>query len=78
MDDTKSLLFYRKSKNPCKDCTDRNAACHGKCEKYAEWLKKEKAISDKIATAKSKQNEIEGYFEIKEKRLKRLSKRRPR
>ena len=21
---------------PCKDCTERTLACHGKCEKYAE------------------------------------------
>ena len=78
MDDKNNLLFYRKSLNPCKDCTERTIGCHGKCEKYAEWVKKENAISDKIATAKTRRNEIEGYFEKKKKRLDRLSKRRPR
>ena len=23
--------------SPCKDCTERNEACCGKCEKYKEW-----------------------------------------
>ena len=23
---------------PCKGCTDRHPACHGKCEAYKEWL----------------------------------------
>ena len=22
---------------PCKDCTDRNTACHGSCDRYKEW-----------------------------------------
>lgn len=25
---------------PCKDCAERCAECHGKCEKYAEYRKK--------------------------------------
>ena len=25
------------SDSPCKDCTDRNATCHGSCEKYSLW-----------------------------------------
>lgn len=24
---------------PCKDCKERTVECHGKCEKYQEWLK---------------------------------------
>lgn len=23
---------------PCKGCKERNAECHGKCEKYQQWL----------------------------------------
>ena len=23
--------------SPCKDCTERNEACWGKCEKYKSW-----------------------------------------
>ena len=26
-----------RDKPPCKDCTDRNEACWGKCEKYKAW-----------------------------------------
>lgn len=22
---------------PCKGCTERNATCHAKCDKYAHW-----------------------------------------
>lgn len=22
---------------PCKDCNDRSAECHAKCEKYVQW-----------------------------------------
>lgn len=25
--------------NPCKDCTNHTAECHGSCEQYAAWLK---------------------------------------
>lgn len=28
-----------REKPPCKDCTDRQEACWGKCEKYKEWKK---------------------------------------
>ena len=24
--------------SPCKNCPDRQAACHDTCEKYKEWL----------------------------------------
>lgn len=24
-------------KCPCKGCNERNAECHGKCEKYRQW-----------------------------------------
>ena len=23
--------------NPCKNCSERQLGCHGKCEKYAAW-----------------------------------------
>jgi hypothetical protein len=26
-----------RDKPPCKDCTERQEACWGKCEKYKEW-----------------------------------------
>ena len=27
---------------PCKDCTERNAECHGKCKKYENWKETKK------------------------------------
>lgn len=23
--------------SPCKDCSQRQVGCHGKCDKYTEW-----------------------------------------
>ena len=45
--------------NPCKDCTDREVGCHGKCEKYAQYraeLERSKAIRKKYATIKGVKN----------------------
>ena len=32
-----SLVFYEPKKHPCRDCTERNAYCHGTCERYKEF-----------------------------------------
>ena len=43
-----SSYFY-KAKAPCKECSERTIACHGKCEKYknfTEKLSKEKALCE--------------------------------
>lgn len=37
---------------PCKDCTDRHAACHDRCEKFKEY----KAIREKENEARRKYN----------------------
>ena len=58
-----SLFFSRKSMNPCKNCTDRAVGCHSGCKKYEEWSNKEKAIKDKITAEKTKEFEIDSYFE---------------
>ena len=29
-------------RNPCKDCTERHATCHGSCEEYKEWYEWQK------------------------------------
>lgn len=31
---------------PCKDCADRSAECHGKCEKYAEFASMRERLRD--------------------------------
>lgn len=37
---------------PCKGCTDRYEACHGKCERYLSWKKRHDALREKIRRAK--------------------------
>ena len=38
---------------PCKkNCPNRNPYCHGHCEDYLEWKKKEDARHEKIRQAK--------------------------
>ena len=32
---------------PCKDCTERNAECHGKCEKYRLWAEENARLRNK-------------------------------
>jgi len=32
--------------SPCKNCPDRQAGCHGKCEKYAAFRAKVDAIAE--------------------------------
>lgn len=34
----------QKAEFPCKECLDRYAGCHDKCEKYKESLKKYRAL----------------------------------
>ena len=31
------FMNYDPRKHPCKDCTKRNAYCHGVCEEYKEF-----------------------------------------
>ena len=34
---------------PCKECTERQQGCHGRCDKYKNWVnehQKEKAFID--------------------------------
>lgn len=34
---------------PCKGCEDRKIGCHSKCEKYAAYLERRKAVKMKAA-----------------------------
>lgn len=35
---------------PCKDCPDREASCHGKCERYAAFRAEiDRALQNRIA-----------------------------
>lgn len=43
--------------NPCKDCTDREVGCHGKCDRYATYRKEldqSKAIRNKYSERRIK------------------------
>ena len=31
--------------NPCKDCENRSATCHGVCKAYLEWKKHNDALN---------------------------------
>lgn len=33
---------------PCKECTERELACHGKCERYQAWRRRLDALNKKI------------------------------
>lgn len=40
---------------PCtKDCKDRNAYCHGTCERYKEWQLVQKQFSNKVKLIRKK------------------------
>lgn len=45
------LYNYRttinKADGPCKDCQDRYASCHSKCEKYISWKAERQILLDK-------------------------------
>lgn len=32
-------IYYMRIMSPCKDCNERGAGCHSKCEKYNNWQK---------------------------------------
>lgn len=49
-------LFYRRPNAPCRYCSDRVVGCHGVCTKYADWVEKEHAVSEKIR--KTQESEI--------------------
>jgi len=34
--------------SPCKDCPERHIACHGSCEKYADYKKRHYAEKDRM------------------------------
>ena len=40
---------------PCLYCTDRYVGCHSKCEKYAEWKKRQAEYNDKVYNNRCKE-----------------------
>ena len=43
------------SQSPCYNCTDRNAECHSKCERFSAW--KSSCESQKAVTKRQKDND---------------------
>ena len=39
--------------NPCKDCTQRSATCHGTCQAYKKWAKENQERNQRIRTLKA-------------------------
>lgn len=53
--------FYRCVKfvdSPCKDCPDREVGCHGRCDKYQEYVKKKDELMAKYKKENYLQREL--------------------
>ena len=60
---------------PCKNCTDRQMGCHGKCERYKAYREvMDEAARKRYAAGEAEGLEIEGKLRIMKTR--RLDKRR--
>lgn len=46
------------SDNPCKDCTNRNVGCHGKCDKYISWQQAWRAQKEDILAEKAADSDV--------------------
>ena len=63
-----------KMMSPCKDCSDRQLGCHGKCEKYAAFKDVRKEINyNKARDSKINSFKIDAEISTN-KRFKRNSK----
>ena len=49
-------MNYRELEVPCFQCKDRHMGCHGKCEKYAAFVKKNRKQKEEMF----KEKEITG------------------
>lgn len=59
--------------SPCKDCTDRHAECHSRCERYSVWKAEYDKVRDVINKNKRQeqiyqQHRVEYAFKCKKKR----------
>lgn len=57
---------------PCKDCTERHAACHSECGKYQQYTENRKALNE----WQRDMARIEGVIATRSKRIERDAKRR--
>lgn len=49
-----ALMNYDPEKHPCRYCTQRNAFCHGTCEKYLEFERNRPRVPRNQYSAKGK------------------------
>ena len=52
----------REQNNPCFNCPDRHAGCHGKCERYQSWNAEHIERNRQERTAKERENMLRGYY----------------
>ena len=54
---------------PCKGCSDRCQYCHGRCEKYREWVKsRQTELALKRVTQEADEVQITSIMKIKKRR----------
>lgn len=49
---------------PCKDCTEKYAACHDKCAKFAQWKAEQQKV--KVLQKEYKKQRREDYLRSEE------------
>lgn len=52
----------KEQNNPCYQCHDRHAGCHGKCEKYQTWNAAHIELNRQKRTAQEHENMMRGYY----------------
>lgn len=53
--------------SPCKDCRERQIACHDRCEKYTTWRKERNIMLEANRIAGDIQRIISGPFKARKK-----------
>lgn len=54
------MLFmnYDPRNHPCKECNERNAYCHGICEKYKEFERNRPRTPENLYNARGKMKDV--------------------
>lgn len=59
------------AENCCLGCGDRHVGCHGRCERYAEWLKAKREQSAALEAARKQDFIADTYIRENSIRTKR-------
>lgn len=57
--------------NCCHECAERRVGCHGRCERYAAWLKLKAERSASKKSARAREADINDYVGKNKTRTKR-------